>query len=308
MNFSGEFSTNILLDEDLRVRFDYNRISLLNGCNSQSANYKAFSNGSLQINQFISTLKFCPNDNDRAYTNALTQSMSFVRNSENSLTFRNVKGENVITLTPFVNRPKDVVFSNTYKPNLNDDSDLLIRFDSSNKVNIINGCNSQSGTYKASDDGSISFGVFISTRMFCQNDKDSVYTNALTNSATFKLQGDQITLFSRSGQQTLLLTPFVAPPVVTPPVISPPVVISSPSRRISFLSGNYSTDIKNDVDLLVSFANDGKASILNGCNSFNTEYFAFSNGSVLFNEFVGTFKYCRNDNDYLYLNALGDSV
>jgi heat shock protein HslJ len=95
---------------------------------------------------------------------------------------------------------------------------------------------------------------------------------------------------------------------VTPPVISPPVVIPSPSRRIYFLSGNYETNIKNDADLFVSFANDGKVSILNGCNNFNTEYFAFSNGSVLFNEFGGTFKYCRNDNDYLYLNALGDSV
>ncbi len=167
MNFSGEYSTDILLDEDLRIRFDYNRISIVNGCNSQSANYKAFSNGTLKINQFISTLKLCLNDNDIAYNNALTQSISFVRNSGNSLTFRNVKGENVITLTPFVNSPKDVVFSNTYKTNLNDDSDLLIRFDSSNKVNIINGCNSQPGTYKASDDGSISFGVFISTRKFC---------------------------------------------------------------------------------------------------------------------------------------------
>ena len=166
----------------------------------------------------------------------------------------------------------------------------------------MNGCNLQSGSYKATDDGSITFSPLISTRMFCQNDKDSVYTNALNNSVTFKQQGNQVTLFSRLGQQTLSLTPFIDIPIITPPVVTPNSV-----KRVFFPAGNYEPSIREDSDLLLAFTNDGKVSILNGCNVFGSEYFAYSNGSIQFNDFVGTEKYCRNDNDYLYLNALGDA-
>jgi heat shock protein HslJ len=208
----------------------------------------------------------------------------------------------VLILTPFVNKPKEVVFDNTYKPNFNEDSDLLIRLDSSGRVSIVNGCNLQSGSYKANDDGSIKFSSFISTRIFCLNDKDSVYINALNNSLTFKQQGNQITLFSRSGQQTLSLTP-----IIEIPLVSSNIANLTLTRRVFFPAGNYEPSIKNDSDLLVAFTNDAKVSILNGCNVFSSDYFAYTNGSVQFSDFAGSQKYCRNDNDYFYLNALGDA-
>ncbi len=72
----------------------------------------------------------------------------------------------------------------------------MIKFDENNKVSILNGCNVQSATFKAADDGSILFGPFISTKIFCQNDKDSVYTSALSNSVKYVIQGDKLILLS----------------------------------------------------------------------------------------------------------------
>lgn len=231
----------------------------------------------------MSTLKFCQNDFDSKYTSALSQSSVYVKNSNNQITLKNASGVTTIVLSQYV-APKvnEVTFNNIYKPNLNDDSDLLIKLDPSNKVSITNGCNVQSGTYRAGDDGSISFGTFVSTRKFCQDDKDSVYTNALSNSAKYKVSGDKIALLSVNGQQTLLLTPFVnttVPVVVTPPVVTPSV---PEVKKILFTAGTYSPSIKNDSDLSISFSSDNKVSILNGCNSYGSSYSAFSNGSVFF--------------------------
>lgn len=168
---------------------------------------------------------------------------------------------------------------------------MLIKLDSSNKVTILNGCNVQSATYKATDDGYIYFGAFISTRMYCQNDKDSIYTSALTNSVRFILRGDALTLRSSSGQQTLLLAPYVNTTTVTSPVVTPPVVtpVVTPVevKNVVFV-GNYSTNIRNDSDLIISLSSDQRVNILNGCNSYGSNYSAFSNGSILFGNFVGT--------------------
>lgn len=221
--------------------------------------------------------------------------MTYLINSNNNqITFKNASGITTIILTPYTPpkpQPNDVKFNNTYKPNLTDDNDLLIKLDQNNKITLLNGCNSQSATYKAADDGSISFTAFISTRMYCQNDKDSIYTSALTNSVKYISQGDRLVLMNASGQQTLILTPYtvpviVNPPVVTPPVVNPPV-IPVKVEKVSF-SGNYTASIKNDSDIVISFGISYKLSILNGCNVYNTNYTAYSNGSIIFGDFIGT--------------------
>ena len=47
VTFNQTYSTNIPDDSDLLIRFDSTRVSIVNGCNVQSANYKAFSNGTI---------------------------------------------------------------------------------------------------------------------------------------------------------------------------------------------------------------------------------------------------------------------
>jgi len=40
--FSGEFTTDVSADPDIRIRFDTNTLTIINACNSHSADYKAY--------------------------------------------------------------------------------------------------------------------------------------------------------------------------------------------------------------------------------------------------------------------------
>ena len=50
---------------------------------------------------------------------------------------------------------------------------------------ILNGCNVMSGNIEAYVNGSINFNIFTSTGRVCEDDKDFVYVNALTNAAMY---------------------------------------------------------------------------------------------------------------------------
>ena len=67
------------------------------------------------------------------------------------------------------------------------DSDLLVQFGEKDlSVQILNGCNTHSGFYKAFTNGSVFFDSFISTLMACSDDQDSKYLNALNSGVTFE--------------------------------------------------------------------------------------------------------------------------
>ena len=57
--FEGNYTTNILSDPDLIIRFSDNQVNILNGCNSFSGQYQADSTGSIQFKPMIGTLKAC---------------------------------------------------------------------------------------------------------------------------------------------------------------------------------------------------------------------------------------------------------
>ena len=63
---------------------------------------------------------------------------------------------------------------------------------------MLNGCNAQSAAYTATDDGLISFGRWISTLKFCEDDTDSVYVGALASSVRYELQGTTIVFFNET--------------------------------------------------------------------------------------------------------------
>jgi heat shock protein HslJ len=201
VSLAGKYSTNLLNDANVGFEFTNSRVSLFGGCNSQSGDYKAYSNGTFSVTQFITTLVACNRDNDRVYVSALSQAVSFVRNADGSLTFRDSRGQTVLVLSPFNSKPvKEVKFDGTYRPSLNDDQDLSVKLGPNGTVNLLNGCNNQISTYKATDDGAIAFTLFAGSKRFCQDDKDSIYTTALVNSVRFVVQGGRIVLFSGSGR------------------------------------------------------------------------------------------------------------
>ena len=76
----------------------------------------------------------------------------------------------------------------------------MIKLDSDNRVSLLNGCNVNSATYEAYDNGTIKFGLFISTLRFCPDDQDSLYTSALSNSVTYEIDGDILILLTKDDE------------------------------------------------------------------------------------------------------------
>lgn len=163
---------------------------------------------------------------------------------------------------------------------------MIIKF-ISNQVSILNGCNSYSGSYEADSLGNIVFKQMIGTLMACEQDNDNLYTKALSNSVTYQANGSQIIFKDINKSVTIILTLLKADYLK--------------------LSGKYSTNLPDDNDLLVEFV-DNNVNILNGCNSQSSTYQAFSNGTIIFNTFISTLKYCTIDFDSKYSSALTNSV
>lgn len=84
-------------------------------------------------------------------------------------------------------------------------------------------------------------------------------------------------------------------------------VVSVPENKQIYFTGNFSTSIKNNTDIVISFTAE-RVNLLNGCNTYGAQYQAYSNGTINIGPFIGTKMACKNDLDYLYLNALGDAV
>ncbi len=96
---NGNYTTNLIGNSKIVIQLTNSSISILNGCNSQFASYKAYSNGTLSVSLFASTRMFCPTNFDSIYVNAFTLSKSFVQNG-NQLVLKNVGGGNTVILTP----------------------------------------------------------------------------------------------------------------------------------------------------------------------------------------------------------------
>ena len=73
------------------------------------------------------------------------------------------------------------------------------------------------------------------------------------------------------------------------------------------ITGQYTTNIPDDSDLLVEFE-DNKIALLNGCNINFAEFHAYSNKSISIGMFASTRKFCSPDFDSKYTSALSSSV
>lgn len=69
------------------------------GCNTHSANYTAYQNGTFSLGPIKSTKKACINDKDSTYTTALVSSVSYTL-VKGVITLKNSKGEITFILTP----------------------------------------------------------------------------------------------------------------------------------------------------------------------------------------------------------------
>jgi len=113
--FTGNFSTNIQNTQNLLVSFSNAQLNLLNGCNSQSSSYFAYSNGTFKVSGFASSVKYCSNDYDYIYTQKLSSSISFVQIDNDHLSLFDSNNQSTLVLTrytpPVVVTPPIVIVS-----------------------------------------------------------------------------------------------------------------------------------------------------------------------------------------------------
>jgi heat shock protein HslJ len=226
-SLDGTYTTNFPQNPKIRIKFSGNQVSILNGCNTFSGQFETHSTECIKFGQLTGTKKGCANNFDSLYTTALKNS-AFYSIEGNRVILKNSKRKVIIILTLVQNQPKEVKFDGFYRPSLTDDKDLLVKFEPNGKVRIVNGCNDQSATYRATNDGKISFSGFQSTKKYCQDDKDSIYTDALVNSVRFESRIIAyervmiIRLLSNSGHITLELTDLgKVPPAPIAPTPTP---------------------------------------------------------------------------------------
>jgi heat shock protein HslJ len=85
--------------------------------------------------------------------------------------------------------------------------DTSITFDSDGKLTGNVGCNGFGGDYKV-DGGTITFGSIVSTMMACADpimQQEGTVLNVFTNSATFKVDGNTLTIKSTDGNSVVIL-------------------------------------------------------------------------------------------------------
>lgn len=88
-----------------------------------------------------------------------------------------------------------------------EDIDAFIEFGPDGQLSGNVGCNGFGGDYQI-EGNTISFGAIISTKMFCEGpvgEQEATTLAVLSESATFSLDGDTLTITSADGNSVILL-------------------------------------------------------------------------------------------------------
>jgi heat shock protein HslJ len=80
-------------------------------------------------------------------------------------------------------------------------SKFVLSFDASKNFTSTTDCNSVGGAYTINK-SSLTFGPFVTTRMFCENAKEAIYTDLLSKTATYSVVNNNLTL-TLSNKATL---------------------------------------------------------------------------------------------------------
>lgn len=145
----------------------------------------------------ISTRIFCSNDQDSKYVSAFTSAVSY-RRTGSTITFYN-KNNQVLALiiSSGSSSGSKISLSGSYSATFSGTS-ITITFDES-RVSF-KGCNSNSLSYEAFDNGFLKItGPALSTKIFCQNDKDSQYISILTSVTGFIRVGVNLNLVQNNN-------------------------------------------------------------------------------------------------------------
>jgi heat shock protein HslJ len=163
-------------------------------------------------------------------------------------------------------------------------------------------CNSYGGTYRAGDDGSLSFGGFAVTQMACDPPVmtlESAYLEVLAGVTGFEVgSGGDLSL--SNGEATLSFSRDV------PPEASP--LVGTAWTLTSISSGDAVTSIVSGTEITTGFAPDETVSGSAGCNRFHGTY-TWAGDRLSFSSIATTKMACADyvmAQEGVFLDAMGE--
>jgi heat shock protein HslJ len=160
-------------------------------------------------------------------------------------------------------------------------------------------CNNYGGSYRAGDDGSLSFDQFAVTLMACDSTLmtlESAYLEALGGVTGFAVDGN--TLHLTGGEATLS---FASEPAETLPLVGTPWMLTS------ITSGDVATGVVSGTEITALFSADDTVSGSAGCNRFNGTYTRNAE-RLSFSPLATTKMACHSyvmTQERVFLNAMG---
>jgi len=169
------------------------------------------------------------------------------------------------------------------------------------KVGGSDGCNSYSGSYKENG-GKLTFGKdFMSTMMACSEPimgQSTSFINTLTQTASSKVEADQLTLFDKEGKELAVFTKQITELSGTAWIV------------IALSNGNDAVEtILTGTEISLAFGADGKVSGSAGCNNYSAKY-EMSGLSLEIGQVTSSKTMCTQPDGLMrqeaaFLNALG---
>jgi len=190
------------------------------GCNQYSASYTTSGSKGITITQPITTLMACENNlmqQESQYLSLLPKASTY-EIAGDQLTLFDSTGTKILIYNKHVSRPATIVgvwnlfYYNNGKGGIQTvitGSTTTADFGADGKLAGSAGCNQYSATYTTSGAKEITITQPASTRMACENNlmqQETQYLSLLPKASTYKISGDQLTLFDSTGTKLLIYT------------------------------------------------------------------------------------------------------
>jgi heat shock protein HslJ len=285
------------------------KLSGSSGCNRYSGAYTSSGNSFQTTSPLASTMMACPQpimDQEAAYLNSLAAARTYSV-SGSQLILSDSSGKNAL-----VYQAQEQVLSGTtwqviaYNngkqavTSVLNGSSITLEFGTDGSLSGNSGCNSYSGTYKATGN-QITVGPLISTKMACNSpsgvmDQEAQYLVALQSASNYQIEGTGLEL--RTANAALAVQAITAPAANTiQGVIWQWVNVTNQS------TGKVTT-VLNPENYTITFFDNGTLQGKADCNNFTGTYTQESGFSIKLG--ATTQAYCGGASlDQQYLTLLG---
>jgi heat shock protein HslJ len=272
-NAQGE-KTTVLPGTEITLAFMDGRIGGKSGCNQYGGEVQ-IDGSQIKVGVMMSTMMACEENimsQEQAYLAALGSAAS-IEISDDTLALSDAQGNVVLSFSTL--QPASLVGTQWSLTSYNNGKQALVsvlngmsisaNFSQDGNLSGSAGCNSYTATYEVDGD-QMSIGPAAATRKYCGEtgvmEQEAAYLQALGKVASYKIEGDALTLFDANGTTYLTYT------------ASKPVDLSSNDwSLIGYNNGKEAfVSVLLNTTISASFGMDGKLSGTAGCNTYSSDY------------------------------------